>query len=575
MDPPIRLRIVALPTPMKPPETIEPIKTPETTRASEIPKTANPKVVECGSDSESPKEPIHPIIEPIDPPRPIIEPIDPKASFSHHNSGSQWVPMSPPMAAASSMNSGPPPQLTGQKSSGSTGPTGSSDPNSRTSSRLMIYNQRWYYLLVPDTSVESPKRGKSRRSRSLMDDYRLSQIDGKLVVVLTTPQEKRIYSLFDSYIEFAHYQDKFLPENRCFYEVVFGEFPQKPHFDIDIDQSEIGTLDLDTLAVEIRNKVIEKVGLVFQVYGIRLQLDRDVLIYSSHGATKRSFHVIINNYCHTDHKEARKLYDKVFEAMATELQYPMLGKWVDPAVYSPKQQFRIVGSQKHQSNRPKKFEPVWNYLGQTINHRYIETPESPNHEVILQLEESLISHTSSCNVLPSLIEPNQESLTNQSNYLTDDISMDLARRALQMCAERAKISVNDRKFPYQIRSVNGGIISLKRVRASNCQLCNKVHEHENPYIFIIEHQGVKTVYFDCRRKPGQKLRIGEIVDSQATPAITPSPIMQTGIIWCANVPQKLGLIATAPDPSGKPILPPLAEQQEDPNIRSQLFLQGL
>jgi hypothetical protein len=507
-------------------------------------------------------------------PSPIIEPIEAvKTVGSTLPSTQNWLAEGPTNSDSTSLDCAPP----------ATGTTGSNESVSRASNKLMIYGQRWYYLLVPDTSVESPKRTKTRRARSLMDDYRLPQIDGKLVVVLTTPNEKRIYSLFDSYIEFGHYQQKFPLDNRCFYEVIFGEFPQKPHFDIDIDQSDIGTLDLDTLALEIRDAVIRQISVIFQEYGITLHLDRDVLIYTSHSSTKRSFHLVINNYCHVDHKEARRLYDRVFEGVAKELAYPMLNKWIDPAVYSSKQQFRIVGSQKFKSNRPKKFESVWIYQGQTIQHRYVEPAESPSHEYILQLEESLVSHTSSCNILPSLIDPSQvpdeTTPTNSLLYRTEDVSMDLARRALQMCADKAGISIFDRKFPYQIRSINGGIISLKRVKASRCQICNKVHEHENPYIFIIESNGTRNVYFDCRRKPGKKLWIGSIDDPTATapsaePA-SPSPIMQTGINWCANVPQRLALIAATPDPSAKPVLPPLSEQHEDPKIRHEFFLKGL
>jgi hypothetical protein len=541
MDPPLRLRIVI------PSQTV-----------------TSPSITQVPS----------PIIEPIEPIKPI-EPIETiRSSEPVQSSSTQvWLAEGPTNYDAVTPDPAPP----------ANGTMAPNESVSRTNNKLMIYGQRWYYLLVPDASVESPKRSsKTKRARSLMDDYRLSQIDGKLVVVLTTPNEKRIYSLFDSYIEFGHYQQKFPAENRCFYEVIFGEFPQKPHFDIDIDQSDIGTLDLDTLALEIRDAVIRQVILILNEYGITLHLDRDVLVYTSHGPTKRSFHLVINNYCHVDHKEARRLYDRVFDGISKELTYPMLNKWIDPAVYSSKQQFRIVGSQKFKTNRPKKFESVWTYQGQTIQHRYIEPVESPSHEYILQLEESLVSHTSSCNILPSLMDPAQvtdEPTTNPAIYRSEDVSTDLARRALQMCADKAGISIHDRKFPYQIRSINGGIISLKRVKASRCQICNKVHEHENPYIFIIESNGTKNVYFDCRRKPGKKLWIGSIDDPTAsvpaTEPASPSPIMQTGINWCANVPQRLALIATSPDPSAKPIILPLAEQHEDPKIRQEFFLKGL
>ena len=40
-----------------------------------------------------------------------------------------------------------------------------------------------------------------------------------------------------------------------------------------------------------------------------------------------------------------------------------------------------------------------------------------------------------------------------------------------------------------------------------CKLCHRIHEHQNPYLFVVGHE--KHVYFDCRRHPeGKKLYIG-------------------------------------------------------------------
>jgi len=254
-----------------------------------------------------------------------------------------------------------------------------------------------------------------------------------------------------------------------------------------------------------------------------LDLARDVLIYSSHGSSKKSFHVIVNNYCHYDNKEARRLYDLVFERLSNHInpgetcsmgkKYPHLRKWIDPNVYSSKQQFRILGSQKVRSNRPKILEKVWYYQGNPIEHKYVETPESPGHEMILQLEESLVSNTSSCNILPSFLDETNPSNTLGSNILcrdVEDISMELAVRALKLCAAKANITINDPKFPYKINSIRGGLVLLKRIRPSRCQICKRIHEYENPYLIIVGSEDIKTVFFDCRRAIGKKLLIGQL-----------------------------------------------------------------
>jgi len=88
------------------------------------------------------------------------------------------------------------------------------------------------------------------------------------------------------------------------------------------------------------------------------------------------------------------------------------------------------------------------------------------------------------------------------------VSLELAKEALQLCAIKENININDSNFPYRIDKIHGDIITLKRLRPSRCQLCNRVHEHENPYIRITT---TGSVYFDCRRSnSNQKLVLGKL-----------------------------------------------------------------
>jgi hypothetical protein len=47
-----------------------------------------------------------------------------------------------------------------------------------------------------------------------------------------------------------------------------------------------------------------------------------------------------------------------------------------------------------------------------------------------------------------------------------------------------------------VRERQGGLIILNRLRPSFCKVCEKVHEHENPFLIIHE---AGEVYMDCRR----------------------------------------------------------------------------
>ena len=196
-------------------------------------------------------------------------------------------------------------------------------------STVFINGVRWYFRLV-----RKPAGMVGPRARALMEDYTLDVIATKLVICYT-PNEipgrgkvrndkgelVRIYAIFDSYIEFFHYSERFNFEDLGFYEIVFGELPQKPHFDIDIDQQVFTELypQEDFLAVsrKVYQYVINAIGLVFRDLGFNLSLTKDVLVYSSHGASKTSNHLVINHYCHDGNLEAKAFYDKVIEKMAT------------------------------------------------------------------------------------------------------------------------------------------------------------------------------------------------------------------------------------------------------------------
>ena len=168
---------------------------------------------------------------------------------------------------------------------------------------LYIYEKRWYFRLVADRTKN--KYG----SRALLEDYNMNNIHSGLVICYTPERlpgsedpfvtrdgrPMHIFAFFESYIEFCNYSKSFNPIERSFYEVVFGELPQKPHFDIDIDRTEFNTCypnqNVDIVSPQLLELVING---CFQVIGT-LDIERDLLIYSSSGPQKYSYHLVINN----------------------------------------------------------------------------------------------------------------------------------------------------------------------------------------------------------------------------------------------------------------------------------------
>ena len=394
----------------------------------------------------------------------------------------------------------------------------------------VINSIKWYYRLKPQKDGDYNKKG-------LFSDIPRHQLSSALIVSLSWKDPKdgkeyRLFSHFKSYLEYGIYQRKLLESERCFYEIVLGESSQKPHFDIDIDDASIN-------GDQIKDALITSIMTVLQEKGINLNLNRDLLLYTSHGpkGNKQSYHVVINNYCHANNIEAKAFYHQV-----TDKMLPEHSKWVDMAVYNPTQQFRIVGSRKIGSERIKKFNSQWFFNGQEIKHEYPEKPEDEDHEYVMQLEESMVGFCGSCRFLPPF-EPRADQMRTYQD--SEDVTPEEAQQAFQLVGKAGNISITDSRFPYKFLGINGPIIMLKRTKASKCKICNRVHEHENPYLLVVGEE--KNVYFCCRRSnDGKKLFLGklnEIPEEQTQVAIDNERINQVKINWTKDVIGKVQEIA--------------------------------
>ena len=233
-------------------------------------------------------------------------------------------------------------------------------------SKTVVYieGQKWYFRLVGSDD---------RKSRALLEDYSRDQLHGKLLVSQTTPNDQRLFSLFDSYLDFNSYQQKFPVNDRCYYELILGDSYQKPHFDIDVSKDQYGE-DFVKIADVVKDMTIQLLISTLKERDVNLDIRRDILVYSSHGENKRSFHIVVRGYCHVNNVEASSLYSLIMKQFPDDLK--RYAATIDRSVYSSKQQFRMLGSQKRQSNRPKIFQTIWTYFGNQIQHIYTMKPTS-------------------------------------------------------------------------------------------------------------------------------------------------------------------------------------------------------
>lgn len=194
----------------------------------------------------------------------------------------------------------------------------------------------------------------------------------------------------------AKYLTEIPSEERHFYEVI-RSLPQKPHFDIDGDLNNFH--DYNDMVQSTDNALQLLLSCIEQVFrdnNISYNPGTDLLVFESNGPAKRSYHVVIDNWAHSDNKEAEAFYHIVVDRMIS-IGYND-NVIVDPKVYNSNQQFRLFGSQKPGSNRPK-----------VLCAQLSRKPRDPSiYSPVDEFCATMVCFTSGCRLLPSFLK--QESV---------------------------------------------------------------------------------------------------------------------------------------------------------------------
>jgi hypothetical protein len=378
---------------------------------------------------------------------------------------------------------------------------------------MKVRGIQWYYYLIP-------KENERDKSKALFSAFPRSSCINKFIVCWDHYDEvhkkkSKLYTVFEHYLDFAIYFLKIEPKMRSFYEIILGERIQKPHFDVDMDLTDQQIRD------GVDKKVIEDLIRVIISLIPKICIETDICIYSSHdiennsGINKRSYHIIVNRFCHANNKEAKAFYYTVMSKLPKEY---FDNRWIDHSVYSKTQQFRIYNSKKLNSNRVKIFHHIWEFEGKTIVHVNNEAnkegvEDNENLKFLQNLEESVVSaRPSNCIPLPSFDTPSE--FVKTKNYEKgEDLEYDLAMEAINLLAHSVGTTPESDNFPFSFDKIEGPFVILKRRKASKCRLCCRTHSHQNPYLLITPD--TKNVFFHCRRAPANKnLYIGSLLSEE-------------------------------------------------------------
>lgn len=342
---------------------------------------------------------------------------------------------------------------------------------------------QWY------SSLNSPEEKK----KSLQDVLTRPILLKKFVVCKNDwwAKEKKVIHVFSAWESFIHfykwYAELSHDPRKSYYEVIQGENPQKPRFDIDIEYNEDHP---DGLGEAVKDILIKQLRLTAQSLGVNLSLSKDICLYKSDHPKKFSMHVVVNHWAHANFLEAKAFATLVISKLPDSvLGVPWETQWIDPKVYSKNQQFRFLFSTKYGTMRHKYLLTEYVYNKKLVKHVYDTVAEDEQDLELLQFEESLVTFVQNCSHFPSVyVEPPKKTISVAPGQEVIDEDVHQVMKLLPSGA-------------FELRDIQGMTIYLKRLAPTYCHTCGRAHEHENPLVRIdrCHEDNSCLAYFYCLR----------------------------------------------------------------------------
>lgn len=322
-------------------------------------------------------------------------------------------------------------------------------------------------------------------------------------------------------------------DDRTFYETIFQEHRQKPHFDLDIVPSPGDAMD----HAELLNRLLTEIK---RVVGPNLDLVNDVGVYSSHApdGTKKSYHVILIGYFVNDNVEAGNFAKAVRDGMvaATEGRDSPAGlfitKCVDLVVYKKVQQFRLLGCTKLGRDRHKTIVLEYSAAGRARKRPPVTDPYAEFCRSLVSLvpEDSKLLEAQ-CYARPAALTSvdatlhamMRRNLTGEAPTIDpDSLWLFDATRIVSHLIDKQHLPgslANSCRHHTVASTTQGALIGLRAPRAGGywCLLCEREHEHENPYLTL--HADTRSeaateicprvvaIIYRCRRDPTSSIRV--------------------------------------------------------------------
>lgn len=330
-----------------------------------------------------------------------------------------------------------------------------------------IEEPKWYPFL---------QESKGTRSKLGLKDHEVVE-DCNIVIAKKAPNYA--FARFKDIPTFIKYYKNLPNKERTHYEGINGNKPHKVFFDVDIDfKKEFKTTaDLDAIAKSTLNELLTNIFKVFQNLDESVELTPDdLLLFSSHGKKKRSFHIVFKNLAVPNFKYNKHIHYEVTKMMKNR-------EFIDKTIYCTFRLFRLWESSKLNEDRPKILMENWRYSGIEVESKR-------------SFKDTLVSYTDRCKMLDFEI-PVWES--DDKFTKTEDFTED----------ELREIVGHLNKKIYEYRESKDRMVFFRRLQPSFCGSCKRIHNSENPYVAVSDFG---EITLRCRRG-GAPRRLGMLSTS--------------------------------------------------------------
>jgi hypothetical protein len=328
---------------------------------------------------------------------------------------------------------------------------------------IIAYGHKWYFRL--DELLE-----KNLESR-------------ELIICYTFLQEAKVVHVFSkfNFMDFYKFLTTIPEENKHFFELIRDERPHKAFFDIDIKDKDL---------IENYNFLEDFLEQLTSILSI--DIERDVLVYTSHGEKKHSYHILLNYK--TNMAKNKLLANLVNE----KLQHK---NCLDLGVYNKNRQLRILGCTKLNEKRFKVWLESFQFKGRTIK-TLLEDEADIGMEKVIFLS-SLVNYVQK--EMKTLDIPEEDQVKPP-----ESLKLDLSDLSEKEVSEAKELVSKHISPDLEIREVQGKLISFNNTKGYYCKICLRIHDQENPFVAIISDK----VYFYCRRSENnKKLLLGTLMKS--------------------------------------------------------------